>query len=106
MEKEVSRWLSHTFGYQAAADSQLSAACRGNLKGLWEFLITNHTTAERKRSIHNALSKHRREQESARRAPELKQLAQQQLQQLAEAKQKAAALERTLTSFEVCYCPA
>jgi Trp operon repressor len=101
MEKEVARWLHQQLGYNAAADSTLSANCRGNLKSLWEFLMANYKSTENQRHIHNVLAKHRREQEAARQAPELLQQALQQRQHLAQLDAKAATLERTLASLQV-----
>lgn len=101
MEKEVSRWLHQQLGYNAAADSTLSANCRGNLKSLWEFLMANYKSPENQRHIHNVLAKHRREQEAARQAPERAQQALQQRQHLAQLEAKAATLERSLASLQV-----
>lgn len=101
MEKDVARWLSHTLGYQTAADAQLSAACRGNLRTLWEFLITNYKSSGQKYSMVNVLEKHRRDQEAAKRAPELRQMAQQQRKLLLDLQHKAEILERTLATFQV-----
>jgi acyl-CoA synthetase (NDP forming) len=101
MEKEVTRWLHQQLGYNAAADSTLSANCRGNLKSLWEFLIANYKSPENQRHIHNVLAKHRREQEAARQAPERLQQALQQRQHLAQLQAKAATLERSLASLQV-----
>ncbi|WIA19210.1 hypothetical protein OEZ85_003854 [Tetradesmus obliquus] len=100
MEKEVSRWLHQQLGYNAAADSTLSANCRGNLKSLWEFLMANYKSPENQRHIHNVLAKHRREQEAARQAPERAQQALQQRQHLAQLEAKAATLERSLASLQ------
>jgi tRNA U34 5-carboxymethylaminomethyl modifying GTPase MnmE/TrmE len=101
MEKEVARWLHQQLGYNAAADSTLSANCRGNLKSLWEFLMANYKSPENQRHIHNVLAKHRREQEAARQAPERLQQALQQRQHLAQLDAKAVTLERTLASLQV-----
>lgn len=101
MEKEVIKWLHKQMGYNASADSSLSANCRGNLKTLWEFLMTRHMAPENKRRIQQALAKHRREQEAARRAPEREQEALQQKRHLQQLEQTAATMHRTLASLQV-----
>lgn len=101
MEKEVAKWLHQQLGYNAAVDTTLSANCRGNLKGLWEFLIANYKTPEQHRHIQHIIAKHRREQEAARLAPERHQQALQQRQHLKQLEDKATALKRTLASLQV-----
>eukprot|EP00775_Hariotina_reticulata_P011981 gene11981-12125_t len=101
MEKEVIKWLHTQMGYNASADSSLSANCRGNLKTLWEFLMTRHMAPENKRRIQQVLVKHRREQEAARRAPEREQEALQQKRHLQQLEQTAATMHRTLASLQV-----
>ena len=101
MEQEVSRWLLTQLGYNSSADSTLSANCRGNLRGLWEFIIANYKTADSKRHIEHVLARHRKEQEAARRAPEQKREAQERRRRLQHMQKKAAELEQTLASFQV-----
>jgi len=101
MEKEVIKWLHTQMGYNASADPTLSANCRGNLRTLWEFLMTRHMAPENKRRIQQVLAKHRREQEAARRAPEREQEAIQQKRHLQQLEQTAATLHRTLASLQV-----
>lgn len=102
MEQEVARWLSAQLGYNVAADGTLSANCRGNLRGLWEFLIANYKTAESKRHIQHVLARRRQEQEEARQAPEKQRQALAQRQRLQHLRKRAADLEQTLSSLQVC----
>lgn len=102
MEHDAARWLASRLGYNAAADATLSSNCRGNLKGLWEFIITNYKTADSKRHIRHVLDKHRREQEAAARAPEQRREAEARRQRLHLLRKRNADLEQTLTSLQVC----
>lgn len=97
----MSRWLIAQLGYNSSADATLSTNCRGNLKGLWEFIITSYKTADSKRHIQHVLAKHRREQEAARRAPEQEREAQERRQRLKQLQKRTAELEQTLASFQV-----
>jgi hypothetical protein len=101
MEQEVARWLFSQLGYNASGDATLSSNCRGNLKGLWEFVMANYKTAESKRHIQHVLAKHRREQEAARRAPEQQKEAAARLQRLYQLRRKNAELEQTLCALQV-----
>lgn len=104
MEQEVARWLFSQLGYNASADATLSSNCRGNLKGLWEFIITNYKTADSKRHIQHVLAKHRKEQEAARRAPEQQREADARRQCLYQLRKKNADMEQTLSALEVGRC--
>lgn len=97
----MNRWLLTQLGYNTSADTGLAVNCRGNLKGLWEFIISNYKTADSKRHIQHVLAKHRREQEAARRAPEQHREAQERRQRLRQLQRKRAELEQTLASFQV-----
>jgi hypothetical protein len=101
MEQEVARWLLTQLNYNSSADSTLSSNCRGNLKGLWEFVIANYKTADSKRHIQHVLAKHRREQEAARRAPEQQREAEARFQRLHQLRRKNAELEQKLSSVMV-----
>ncbi|KAF8055094.1 SYT1 [Scenedesmus sp. PABB004] len=100
MEREVARWLHTQLGYNAAADATLAANCRGNLKGLWEFLLANYKTPEAARHVQAVLAKHRREAAAAAAAPERRRQAAEQRAALAALEGQAAALQRTLASFQ------
>jgi hypothetical protein len=101
MEQEVARWLFSQLGYNAAADATLSTNCRGNLKGLWEFIIANAKTAESKRHIQHVLAKHRREQEAARRAPEQQREAEARRRRLHQLRKRNAELQQALSTLHV-----
>lgn len=101
MEQEVGRFLFAQLGYNAAADATLSSNCRGNLKGLWEFIISNYKTADSKRHIQHVLDRHRREQEAAARAPEEQREAEARRQRLQQLRSRNAELEQTLTALQV-----
>lgn len=101
MEQEVARWLFSQLGYNAAADATLSSNCRGNLKGLWEFIIANAKTAESKRHIQHVLAKHRREQEAARRAPEQQREAEARRKRLNQLRKRNAELQQALSALHV-----
>lgn len=104
MEQEVARWLFSQLGYNASGDATLSSNCRGNLKGLWEFVMANYKTADSKRHIQHVLAKHRREQEAARRAPEQQKEAAARLQRLYQLRKKNAEMEQTLCALQVQLC--
>jgi hypothetical protein len=102
MEQEVARWLHTQLGYNVGADSTLSTNCRGSLKGLWAFLIANYTSVDNKRHVQQVLARHRREQEAARRAPEEQRQAVARRERLGQLRKRAAELEHTLASLQVC----
>lgn len=104
LEQEIARWLVTQLGYNAAADATLSSNCRGNLKGLWEFLITNYKTADTKRHIQHVLARHKREQEAALRAPQEQREAEQRRQRLRQLQKRNAELGQTLEALQVCDC--
>jgi hypothetical protein len=100
MEKDVARWLHANFGYNAGADASLAANCRGTLKGLWSFLLTNYRTPESVRHVAHVIAKQRSEAEAARLEPERRRAAAAARQTLAQLDGQEAMLSRTLASLQ------
>ncbi len=101
MEEDVVKWL-RGLGYDAsdsATARSVAAACKGNLRRVWEFLLSRAKPKAEKESIDRAVRDWQAQQDVDSAGPSKQQQVKDLKEQLQQLEQQAAALERTVASY-------
>ena len=105
MEQEVARWF-RTFGHPAGADQtslskSLAPTCRGNALRVWEFILSNAKSKDEASRIEDTVNEFERRRQAEEDGPSRQEECVVLRDQLTHLEAQAAAVERTIASYEV-----